>query len=513
MTKMRLLTITIVTVAALFRFVDVFRPIDRTSWREGDVGSIARNFATESMNLFYPRIDWRGNGEGFVESEFPIYPWLVALGYKLFGLHDQIGRLITFVFSLGTLFFFYRLCRLYLDELSSTVALAYFAFNPLIVVHSTSIQPEGLMMLSYICAAYFFLRWFEHERERDFILAIVATALTILAKATSAHIIILIGLLFLLKYRFTLFHKIRVWFFMLSSLLPSFVWYLHGREVWRTSGNSLGISNAHHWVGLDFFTNSFFIRGILSWELIYVWVGFALVIGLFGVWHGYQSPAVRLVLLWFFAIFCYYFTASRSTAEVWAVYYHIFSIPPAALLVGYAFGELRIYRAGLSENALNSPQYGSWRSKTLYASVLTCFVLAFAIETAYAFRHDLIKRFSTDPTYSCALEAKRKMTKSGLIVATGGDCVDRYGYGAPYNISYMFYWLERKGFSMCVQEQSVENLLYYSQNGATYFVAEMVAVDQISGFERELDEQFELVSACDGVHVYDIGTRRSTLSP
>ena len=111
MTRQHVLIVVLFAGAALLRFADVFRPINNPSWRESDLGSIARNFVTESMNPLYPAIDWRGTGPGYTEMELPLYPWLTALTYQAFGVHDQIGRLWAFVFSLGAMFVFFKLAR------------------------------------------------------------------------------------------------------------------------------------------------------------------------------------------------------------------------------------------------------------------------------------------------------------------------------------------------------------------------------------------------------------------
>src|SRR5690606_18215386 len=60
--------------------------------RQYDTAAIARNFADEGMNPLYPRIDWRGGSPGYVESEFPIYTYLLAALYKTFGPHQVLAR-------------------------------------------------------------------------------------------------------------------------------------------------------------------------------------------------------------------------------------------------------------------------------------------------------------------------------------------------------------------------------------------------------------------------------------
>ena len=206
--------------------------------------------------------------------EFPLYPFLIALTYKIFGIHDLFGRLWAFVFSLGTLFIFYKLAREYLSGWSLIFSFAFFTFNPLIVEFSTSIQPEGLMILFYLSSVFCFLKWLKTDENFYFLSAIILTALTLLAKATAAHIGLFFLVLLIQKFGFDFLKNLKVWLFGLISLLPAFLWYRHAKNLWLTYGNSLGVSNEYHWIGADFFTNSYFIKGILTNEIFVAFVLF-----------------------------------------------------------------------------------------------------------------------------------------------------------------------------------------------------------------------------------------------
>ncbi len=49
---------------------------DWQGWRQADTQAIARNLAFEEFAPHRPRIDWRGDGPGYVETEAQIYPAL-----------------------------------------------------------------------------------------------------------------------------------------------------------------------------------------------------------------------------------------------------------------------------------------------------------------------------------------------------------------------------------------------------------------------------------------------------
>jgi 4-amino-4-deoxy-L-arabinose transferase-like glycosyltransferase len=502
--KTKYILIFIFLVGAGLRFADCLRPINRASWRECDLGAVSRNYALESMNPFYPRVDWRGNSPGYAEMEFPLYPYLTAITYKIFGFHDYFGRIWAFLFSLGTPFFFYKLAREYLGDFSLIFAFAFFAFNPLIVEFSTSIQPEGLMILCYTASVYFFLEWLKTEENKDFWFAAIATVLTLLAKATAAHIGLFFGVLLLQKYGFGIFKKSRVWLFGLISLLPALLWYAHAKSLWKNYGNSLGVSNEYHWVGADFFTNSYFIKGILFSEFSVVWIYFGAIVALFAVFKGFREKTVRQSLLWLACVFVMYVIAARTTADDWASYYHIFSIPPAALVFGFGVGKLSDAFASLFNFYGDFSRFERLKRVLLVAAVGLAVFATFALE-AKQIRANLLQNRAPDESFACARQLKPAMPREGLILVSGSHCVDPDGYMVAYNASFMFYWLDRKGFNICTEEQTVEKVKEFAAQGAKYFVAQKSIVAQKPNFEAELKSEFPLIAECYEFYVFEIG--------
>lgn len=502
LSKTRYILIFIFLVGAVVRFVDAWRPIDRASWRECDLGAVSRNYADESMNPFYPRVDWRGNSPGYAEMEFPLYPYLTAITYKIFGTHDQFGRLWAFLFSLGTLFFFYKLAREYLGDPSLIFAFAFFAFNPLIVEFSTSIQPEGLMILCYTASVYFFTKWLKTDARKDFWCAAMATALMLLAKATAAHIGLFFGVLLLQKYGAAgVFRQTKVWFFALIALLPALLWYAHAKSLWKNYGNSLGVSNEYHWIGADFFTNPYFIKGILFYEASVVWTFFGLAVGVFAIFKGFRETVVRHALLWTASAFVMYLVAARTTADDWASYYHIFSIPPAALLFGFGVGKLAEIFASLFKTDADFSRFERIKKLSLLLALGFAALATFAFE-AKQIRAQILENRVKDESFACVEKLKPAMPKEGLILVSGSHCVDADGYMVAYNASFMFYWLERKGFNICTEEQSIEKVREFAAKGAKYFVAQKSIVAQKPDFAAELKRNFALVGECNEFYVF-----------
>ena len=431
----------------------------------------------------------------------------MAATYQAVGIHDQFGRMWAFLFSLGAMFFFFRLAREYLSIFASTIAFAFFAFNPLVVDLSTAVQPEGLMILFYIAAAYFFVRWIRTDSNAHFVAATILTALTLLSKATSAHIGIFFGILLIQKYGWSVFRQGKVWVFGIVSVVPAALWYLHAKNLWLTYGNSLGVSNEYHWIGRDFLTNPEFIKGILRLELIHVWVIFGAIVAAFALWRGYREEVAKHALIWLASIFVFYVIACRTAADDWAYYYHIFSIPPAALLIGLGMKTLgdaaREFRENYSKQTLLA---NLTRLATLFV-VTAIMASAFLLE-ARQLRSNLLDKRLEVPAYKFANDLRPTLTTNGLIVASGAHCTDADGYQVAYNASYMFYWLDRKGWNVCVEDQSAARLQELRDRGAVYFVAEKKYLGAKPPFESEMRQKFPAVSEGPDLVVFDLTKAR-----
>jgi hypothetical protein len=106
--------------------------------------------------------------------------------------------------------------------------------------------------------------------------------------------------------------------------------------------------------------------------------------------------------------------------------------------------------------------------------------------------------------YNCAMSFLPRIPPNALIVSSGGPCRDENGYPVAYNASYMFYWLDRKGFNVCKEEQSIETLQSFAASGAGYFIAEKSALMDKPGFQEHLMRVFPVVHECEDAFLFKI---------
>ena len=493
MTRRRLFLALIFVLAAGIRAVDLNRPADgrlRESWREADYASLARNFYREGMDILRPRIDWRGDGPGFAEMEFPALPWATAFLYRLFGLHEVLGRLLSWIFSLLTLIAFWSLARRLLPDAAALVALAFLALSPLAVRVSNALQPESMMLFFTVAAAASFLRWLDTGSIPAYVLSLASTAAAILAKPSAAHIGVFFFLLVLVRKGWRGLLRPSVLAFGVLALVPAALWTVHAHGFWTRWGLSLGVSNECHWIGWDLIRRPQLLARmglrLLRLETAFVWtLPGILLAGLILVFRR-RAAAVRTAFLWLAAIGFYYLIIIRTAADDWAVYYHVVSILPAALLMGAAF-------AFLAEKIPPGRSLPRLAIALLLAAVFPLLGLGVA--------RDFHPRQHV-PLYQCAQAFRPHLSPGSLILATGGPSRDDTGKPVAYNASYFFYWLDRKGFNIPADRLALDEVAAFAGQGAKYFILEKDVLAARPAFLTELSSRYRLLAECDAAWLF-----------
>src|SRR5579864_7060446 len=180
----------VVSIAAIgVRLIAINQPyIDNWSWRQSDVAAIARNYSTGGFHFARPQIDWAGDQPGYVGTEFPILPFVAAACYKIFGVHEWVGRVQAVILFAISLPFFFLLMREIFSEVAASWALLFYSFAPLNLFAGRAFIPDVPSLSLGIIGLYFFFRWTEQPRAKFFIASALAISLSILIKAPSAII-------------------------------------------------------------------------------------------------------------------------------------------------------------------------------------------------------------------------------------------------------------------------------------------------------------------------------------
>jgi 4-amino-4-deoxy-L-arabinose transferase-like glycosyltransferase len=489
-----------VALGFVLRLPGAARGVVTESWREADMAAIARNYVREGMNPFYPRIDWRGDGPGFAEMEFPFLPWGTAWLYRAFGLHEALGRAISLAASLLSVLLFAALARRVLPPVGAAAAAVFFALNPLSVRLASALQPEPLMVAGILASVLFFHRWLEGERQADFWLALGSLSFALLAKLPALHVGVLLALLAFERLGWGALRRPRVWLLACGALLPAAAWYLHAHRLWATYGNSLGLSNEYHWFGLDLLRTPGYLLNIPRMDVTWIFMPAGLLLAILGLAAARSARPFRLELYWLGAVYAYYLAAARTTADGWAFYYHIASLPPAALLVGRALAVALGTGAG-AEGAAG-------RKSLVRAATATAAVALFAVGLSHEGRGAIgaARGQAPSPLLACARSFSPLVPEGALVVASGSSCLDETQKPVAFNSPYMFYWLDRRGFNTCEERQSLAALAAFARRGARFFVMEKAAADRTPGFAEAVREVHLPRAECAQAVLFELGS-------
>src|SRR5437764_13407851 len=232
MTRTAKLAITLSILAVAVRLILIDQPyIDRWSWRQSDVASIARNFEEIGFHFTHPQIDWAGDAPGYLGTEFPILPFVAAICYKFVGVHEWIGRSQAVIFFAASLPFFFLLVREIFGDRAAIWATFFYSFAPLNVFAGRSFMPDVPSLSLALIGFYFFLRWIDSEKSISLFATATVISLALLVKLPSA--IIGAPLLFLVwqKWRWNFVRQPTLWLFATITILPSIAWYWHAHQI------------------------------------------------------------------------------------------------------------------------------------------------------------------------------------------------------------------------------------------------------------------------------------------
>ena len=300
-------------LGSLLRLVQIWMPVLGVhSWRQADTAAMARHFSQEGTPIWLPQIDWGGASTGLVESEFPLYPFLVSRLYDLLGVQEWLGRGLSVLCSALTIWLVMRLGRRWFNPEAGWWAGLAFAIAPLGVYFGRAFQAEALLLLCAAGALDSMSIW--SERRLPWALALSWLGFT------TAGLIKVIPLLWLglplLMVQFTfnpqgevtrlqslpgrmmrLLSRPVFWLYVGTSLAAIAGWYWHAHHLGQASGLSFGFWGA----GADRSSLSLLLD-INGWINLLLRVGLRLLslVGvpflLIGLWASWRSRGGQIAI-------------------------------------------------------------------------------------------------------------------------------------------------------------------------------------------------------------------------
>jgi 4-amino-4-deoxy-L-arabinose transferase-like glycosyltransferase len=210
-------------------------------WRPTDLAAIALNYYRHGFDFLYPQILWGGNGPGYVEMEFPLIPYAIALLYAVFGVHDWAALALPMLSGIGLAILMNLFTTRFYGALAGLLAGLFVASSPTWLAMSTGVWPDAPPIFFGALGLYLLTRWLEDDAPWRVVLAAACISLAILLKLTSLYLGFPIAFLFWVKYRHAWWRAPRVWMFGVLVLLAPVLWYIHAYRLFLQYHNTFGI--------------------------------------------------------------------------------------------------------------------------------------------------------------------------------------------------------------------------------------------------------------------------------
>jgi hypothetical protein len=176
------------------------------NWKEEHYLGEARNFARDGFfkhGFFVPAWDYPyldADPSGVHPDSFPTTSILVGILFKLFGPELWIARLVSILFSTGTIVLMYLIVKnLSKREDVALLTALLTAVNPLFIFFGRQVQLINPTMFFILLSTYFFLKWREKPDLKYLIPSAASFSLGLLTKYD--HFIIVFPLLFIFPYK------------------------------------------------------------------------------------------------------------------------------------------------------------------------------------------------------------------------------------------------------------------------------------------------------------------------
>ena len=386
-----------------------------------------------------------------------MYTFVVAILYKISGVHEYLGRLVSIFAFCGGAFFLYKLARRYIGAQGAIVALLFYTFNPHIFFYSRSFQPDSTMLFFSITMVYFFSQWIDAERRKDFILMTLCGACAFLVKLPAACLGLPLLYLCVVKYRWKLFLEWKLWLFAFLTLFPPALWYIFSYKLNSLNGVSFGAYHVGTMFGpeyiasLDWYKTVFYVY-IFQRNLIYVGAVLAVV----GFFAAIRKKDLYLFHFWILSLLIFFFFNPETTGH-----HSHWSMPltvPSSIFIAWTI-------------VTYCHRIKNFRIKQLHALekylIIPFFILSIILLPIISF-HKIKAKYKPErlekdmPIYIAGNKVRAISPKDALIITAH--------WGGPE----LLYYSDRRGWRMESSKCSIGSVEDLRKAGATWFVSSRV---------------------------------------
>lgn len=428
-------------------------------------------------------MDWGGASEGYVESEFQIYPFLIAILYRFFGIHDWLGRSVSLLFFLFSAYLLFKLTEKIFDHTTAICAGIFFAISPLNIHFSRAFMPTSMLVCCSIASIYYFSEWVDREHWRFFLASCITTALAILVKLPSLYLGLPLLYIALRKYGIAAFLEWHLWLFAAFVLLPSIAWYYHAHQLFLETHLTFGISDGGYskFGNLTYWLNPGFYKIIASRILNDILTLPGLVFATIGLFLSVQKE--NHVMFWWGLAFGIYILIAAEGHQT-HYYYQMPLVPILCVYAGRGMSYLwqkDLFKGSFLKNRLSS--------KTV---VIILFLLISLTGVLKAQNY-----LNFDPERLAFGRRIEQLTeKDSLIIIGGWNKGKHLQVKHPPRDPIDFYFSHRKGWEVDLDDWSLSLVVLLKQQGAHYFATFWpMGLDRKRVFAEGMRDEYRLLEA------------------
>lgn len=454
----------IITVGLILRIVNISAPLlEWQDWRQTYTAMISRNFYLNGFNILLPQVDLDGSNPGYVACEFPIYQYIVANFYRVFGVQDWIGRSISVVFSIGSMILIFIITKLYYSYTAALISMAFFAILPTNVFYSRAFMPESMLIFCSLATIYLFIKWLKKEKILLFVLSAFFFSLAIAIKPFTLYLSLPICYLAYLKYNKGIFTKWYLWGFFIIALIIPVGWYTYAQINLKTElfGSLWNFKerwgNFKLWLSPKFYSKILFSR--LA-EMILTYTGF--IFWILGMTKIIDNEEEYLFHLWVIGIFGYFLIIAQGNWE--HDYYQLPLVPVACIFMGKFLASF----------------FQIKRKKIYYVLIIVLLI--------YAPVYSLIKLFvwlepQRSKRFLVAAESVRKYAPKNSIILVSDESNPE-----------VIYYSQRKGWHINPKSQNRQVVREYIKKGANYYVTtDLKRFNNNTKFKNYMNKAYKLI--------------------
>ncbi len=203
-------------------------PTGNHVWRQSNSLAIAKNYYEDGLNIIEPKIDKRYDGSGVTGTNFPLYEWVLAVNYKIWGfshaVHRMYAMLITFLCFL-LVYLNFKSVNVQTGRLAAWI----FLFNPLVFYYGFSALPDMMAILLVLAANYYIIAIVKNNSVFAKIALPICISLGLLIKFT---FIAWLAIPFLVLHSKKVKPQLPILIMLgLPAMIPVFMWYRYANQL------------------------------------------------------------------------------------------------------------------------------------------------------------------------------------------------------------------------------------------------------------------------------------------